>query len=123
MGREVILEEGGVRVEVEDTEVVAALREGDGGDTAGQEAGQGGGEGSMYEGSAAVDDGMDVEEHIQGAGREAWRTPGMASPGYSHGISSGISGGSTSPGLGLGSGVGTIGQPKTRIVPTARPPI
>ena len=101
MGREVILEEGGVRVEVEDTEVMAALQEGDGGDTAGEEAGQGGGEGLMYEGSGAGDDGMDVEEHIHGSGREAWRTPGMPSPGYSNGISNGISGGSTSPGLGL----------------------
>ena len=61
----------------------------------------------------------DVEETLEGTGygEEAWRTPGL-------GMGSGVASPAGLAGLGgLGSGVGTIGGTKTRIMPTARPPV
>lgn len=113
VGREVILEEGGVRVEVEDTDVSASLggeREGDG---------EGGG-GQGHEDMDLDVDG-EVEEHVQGGGGEIWRTPGISTPTTAKGTGKPAPTGM--PPLGLHSAAGTIGETKTRIMPTPRPPI
>lgn len=101
-----ILEEGGVRVEVEDC---TRLTEGPAGD------GDGDGDGDAGMGSER----WEIEETVIGAGDEAFRLPSQdfgfaATPGLAGGAG-GLDFGAL--GGGLGSGV------KVRIAPTVRPPI
>lgn len=93
--KEVILDEGGVRVEVEDCTGSSDLSHE-------AEGAQGGG------------DGWDIEEELQGQGGEgAWKMPSQLS-----GVST------PTLGMGTGTGLGTPGDgSKARIIPTARPPV
>ncbi|WVQ95525.1 hypothetical protein IAU59_002622 [Kwoniella sp. CBS 9459] len=117
-GKEVILEEGGVRVEVEDTERVAQ----ESFDDEGQESGGGG----WY----------DVEERLEaGTSPSAWGMPSQSNGtrgsgsesgfGFGSGHSRSDSAGSGSGGLaGLGGLISGSGTPSGRIkiIPTAMPP-